>query len=113
MAGLTRPRCRPAYWSARAISAAQIGALALVPAAVADHGRAVAAEHDGHAGVVVGVGRHVGHPPGGPDAGDAVLVAGPGEQAAEPAAGCLEGRSRVAGRQAPGGLALPGAGGVD
>ncbi|MGH3231355.1 MAG: hypothetical protein ACRDOA_22715 [Streptosporangiaceae bacterium] len=31
MAGLTRPRCRPAYWSARAISAAQIGALALVP----------------------------------------------------------------------------------
>ena len=47
-----------------------------------------------------------------PDAGDAVLVAGPGEQAAEPAAGCLEGRSRVAVWQAPGGLALPGAGGV-
>src|SRR5712691_6831242 len=31
MAGLTRPRGRPAYWSASAISAAQIGALALVP----------------------------------------------------------------------------------
>src|SRR5258707_388685 len=31
MAGLTRPRRRPAYWSARAISAAQLGALALVP----------------------------------------------------------------------------------
>ena len=45
-------------------------------------------------------------------AGTPFLVAGPGEQAAEPAAGCLEGRSRVAVRQAPGGLALPGAGGV-
>jgi hypothetical protein len=31
MAGLTKPSWRPAYWSARAISAAQIGALALVP----------------------------------------------------------------------------------
>jgi hypothetical protein len=31
MAGLTKPNWRPAYWSASAISAAQIGALALVP----------------------------------------------------------------------------------
>ncbi len=31
MTALTKPRWRPAYWSARAISAAQIGALALVP----------------------------------------------------------------------------------
>src|SRR5262249_8615980 len=31
MAGLMKPRRRPAYWPASAISAAQIGALALVP----------------------------------------------------------------------------------
>ena len=31
MAGLTKPSRRPAYWSAKAISAAQMGALALVP----------------------------------------------------------------------------------
>src|SRR5262249_15248427 len=81
-------------------------------AAVADHGPAVVAQDDGHAGVAGGVGGDVGHAPGGPDAGEAVLVAGAGEQAAEPAAGCLEGRSGGAVRQAPGGLALPGAGGV-
>src|SRR5260370_37176046 len=31
MAGLTKPRWRPAYWSARAITPAQVGALALLP----------------------------------------------------------------------------------
>src|SRR5258707_8339910 len=81
-------------------------------AAVADHGPTVVTQDEGHAGVASSVGGHVGHSPGGPDARGAVLVARPGEQAAEPAAGCLEGRSRVAIRQVPGGLSLPRAGGV-
>jgi hypothetical protein len=41
----------------------------------------------GHAGAGISVGGHVGRAPGGPDAGDAVLVGGPGEQPAEAAAG--------------------------
>ena len=47
---------------------------------------AAAADGEGHAGTRVSVGSHVGHAPGGPDAGDAILVGGPGEQPAEAAA---------------------------
>lgn len=39
-AGFTNPRCRPAYWSAIAVTAAQNGAEALVPPAGLTKGRA-------------------------------------------------------------------------
>src|SRR6202043_3662738 len=54
-------------------------------------------------GVGVGVGGYVGDAAGGADAGDAVLVGGPGEQAAVTAAGGFGGG-------VPGHLALVGAG---
>lgn len=48
---------------------------------------AAAADGYRHAGVAGGVGGHVGHSPAGADARHAILVAGPGEQAAEAADG--------------------------
>ena len=110
MAGLTKPRWRPAYWSARAIIPAHSGALALVPPLLRIVDLAAAlADDQRHAGVASGVGGHVRYAPGGADAGHAVLVAGPREHAAESAARGLEGRSRVSEREAPRGLADIGA----
>src|SRR6202042_1312791 len=74
------------------------------------------ADDERHAGVRRGVGGHVRHSPVGGDAGQVVLVAGPCEALAEPAAGGLELRSGGAEGEAPGGLVDIGArrvGGVE
>jgi hypothetical protein len=85
------------------------------PAVALDGVPGAGAEDNRHACAVAGIGGHVGNPSGGASARDAGLVGGPGEQLAEPATGGLEGPalvSGVSGRQAPGRLADPGAGGM-
>src|ERR1019366_3950541 len=77
----------------------------------ADPGKAVVlaavSEGERHGGTTISGGSHVGHAPGGPDADDAILVGGPGEQPAEAAAGGLRDRGR---RAIPRGLADVGTG---
>src|ERR1700734_81216 len=97
MAGLMKPRWRCAYWSASAISAAQIGALALVPPWLSDRVPGSVAEDDRLPRAIAGIGGHIGNASGSPHARDAGLVGGPREQLAEPAAGGLEGPALVSG----------------
>ena len=111
--GLTKPRWRLAYWSARAIIPAHVGAAALVPPCpLSGVTPAGIGRDDRKSGVGIGVGGDVGDAAHGADAGHTVLVGGPAEEMAEPSARRLEDDPGSAVGESPGRLGDPRAGRV-